>query len=303
MSFSSDTKNELCKLPLRTCCRRAECYGLFLLGKSFSPSSVVLSTENPMVARTAADTAARVTGAVMKIAGSGAGGGGACTVSAAGRGEAEKIFGSLGHTGREISLHINLANLENECCRSAFLRGAFLSCGTVADPSCEYHLEFAVPYMNLAKDLTALMRDILELDLQPRFSRRKSTYVVYVKGGERVADFLTFLGAPSASMKLTQIRMFKELRNQVNRQTNFETANIGKTASAAAQEVLAIEKIQRTCGLAALPEDLQKLAAVRLQNPELSLRELGLRLVPPLSRSGVYHRLERIIRYSETCRK
>lgn len=157
--------------------------------------------------------------------------------------------------------------------------------------------------MNLAKDLTALMRDILELDLQPRFSRRKSTYVVYVKGGERVADFLTFLGAPSASMKLTQIRMFKELRNQVNRQTNFETANIGKTASAAAQEVLAIEKIQRTCGLAALPEDLQKLAAVRLQNPELSLRELGLRLVPPLSRSGVYHRLERIIHYSETCGK
>lgn len=78
-----------------------------------------------MVARTAADTAARVTGAVMKIAGSGAGGGGACTVSAAGRGEAEKIFGSLGHTGREISLHINLANLENECCRSAFLRGLF----------------------------------------------------------------------------------------------------------------------------------------------------------------------------------
>ena len=221
------------------------------------------------------------------------------TVCAAGAGETRKVLDFLGHTGEEISLRINRGNLENECCPASFLRGAFLACGTVTDPEADYHLEFTVPYMNLAKDLIGLILDNLDLDLQPRLSHRRGSFVVYVKGGDRVADFLTFLGAPSAAMQLMQVHMLKELRNNVNRQTNFETANIGKTATAAAQEVLMIEKIRNSCGIGALPEELRALAELRRQNPELSLRELGQSLSPPLSRSGVHHRLQRIMEFEK----
>lgn len=305
MSFASDTKNELCRIEPQQCCRKAECYGLLLFGRSFSSAGVSLTTENLSTARRAAQFAAEVTGAIMdvsvleihkKVRAA------AYTVSATGPDQAETVLYALGHNGREISLHINLANLENACCRASFLRGAFLACGTVTAPEREYHLEFAIPYMNLAKDLFSLIRDVPELNLEPRISRRNGSFMVYIKGGANVADFLTLLGAPDAAMNLLQVRMLKEVRNNVNRQTNFETANLEKTASAAAQEVLAIRKIEKRQGLSALPDELRELAALRLQYPEMSLRELGQHLTPPLSRSGVHHRLERILAFAEKIR-
>ncbi len=300
MSFASETKRELCRISPKPCCKKAECYGLFLFGRSFTASSVQLKTENRAVAERAARFALEISGASMKISGShGKNGAAALTVSAESRSDSEKILGALGHTGTEISLRINLGNLENECCPAAFLRGAFLACGTAADPGREYHLEFSVPHRNLANDLIALIRDNLSLGIEPRVSRRGAEYVVYVKGTRHVADFLAYLGAQDAAMRILQVRMFKDLRNRVNRQTNFETANLGKTASAAAMEVLAIRKIQRTRGLSLLPEDLRKLAVLRLRHPELSLRELGACLTPPLSRSGVHHRMGRILKFAE----
>ena len=301
MSFASDTKNELCRIVPQRCCRKAECYGLLLFGRSFSPASVSLTTENLAAARLAAQFAAEVTGAIMDISAprTGKKGTAVCTVSAAGAEQAAKVLESFGHTGREISLRIGLGNLENDCCTASFLRGAFLACGTVTAPEREYRLEFAVPYMNLANDLAGCIRDVLELDPEPRVSRRKGAFVVYVKGCSRVADFLTFLGAPNAAMELLQVRMLKDLRNTVNRQTNFEAANIEKTASAAVPEVLAIEKIKRCGKLSSLPEELRELASLRLMYPEKSLRELGQQLSTPLSRSGVYHRLQRILDFAE----
>ena len=301
MSFSSETKNELCRVMPQRCCRKAECYGLLLFGRNFSPSAVSITTENLAAARLAAQLAAEVTGAIMEVSEPRAlkNDAAACTVSAAGPGQAAKVLACFGHTGREISLRVGLSNLENDCCPAAFLRGAFLACGSVTAPQSEYRIEFAVPFMNLANDLAGCIRDVLELDLEPRVARRKGAFVVYVKGGARVADFLTYLGAPNAAMELLQVRMLKDLRNTVNRQTNFETANLEKTASAAAQEVLAIEKIERRGKLSALPEELRELALLRLRYPEMSLRELGRQLSGPLSRSGVHHRLRRILEFAE----
>lgn len=302
MSFASDVKNEMCRIEPQQCCRKAECYGLLLCGRNFSAAGISLTTETHAVALRAAEFAAQTAAAVMDVTSvelHKKNSGHSYTVCAAGVDETKKVLAFLGHSGSEISLRINLGNLENECCRASFLRGAFLSCGTISDPGAEYRLEFSVPYMNLAKDLVGLIRDILELDLQPRMSRRRGSFVVYIKGGEKVPDFLAYLGAPSAAMNMMQVRMLKELRNNVNRQTNFETANLGKTAAAAAQEVLAIEKIRATCGIRALPEELRGLAALRYHNPEMSLRELGQSLSPPLSRSGVHHRLQRILEFGE----
>ncbi|HEX3039530.1 MAG TPA: DNA-binding protein WhiA [Caproiciproducens sp.] len=303
MSFSSDVKTELCKaVPRESCCLRAECYGLLLFGKSFSPSAVTLKTENNAAAHRAAQLTAEVTGAIVDLSAAiyrRKESKSAFTVSVNEKDQIKSVLSCFGHTGNEISLRINRANLENECCIAAFLRGAFLSCGTVTDPQKDYHLEFVVPFMNLAKDLSVLISETYELDIQPGFLNRKGSFVVYIKGSEHVADFLTFMGAGNAAMELMQAKMLKEVRNDVNRKTNFETANIDKTAQAAAAQIIAIEKIVSASGISRLPEELQEFAMLRLRNPEMSLRELGESLSEPLSRSGVNHRLQRIVEFAE----
>lgn len=298
MSFSYDAKSEMCRIgPEQSCCEKAECYGLLLCAKSFSPVSVSLVTEHPMVARRAAQLAAQITGAIVEVR---------TAVSYRRRSYAlivqeesqrRQVLSAFGHSGKEISLRVNLANLENECCKAAFLRGVFLSCGTVTDPNKDYHLELILPYMNLAKDIMTLLRE--GMDFHPALINRKGAFVVYIKGGDRIADLLAYLGAGGAAMELMQVRMLKEVRNNVNRKTNFETANIDKTVGASVRQVEAIRKIRDTVGLAALPEELQETAELRLKNPELSLRELGQLFQTPVSRSGVNHRLRRLMEEAE----
>jgi DNA-binding protein WhiA len=303
MSFASELKNELCKvMPQNSCCQKAECYGLLLFGKNFNMQTVSLKTENNAVAHLVAQLTAETTGAIVDISASVSRRKErkiAFTFQTVGEDQRKSVLTYFGHTGNEISLRINRANLENECCNSAFLRGAFLSCGTITDPQKDYHLEFVVPFMNLAKDLSAVIREAYELDLQPGFMNRKGSFVVYIKGSERVADLLAYMGAGNAAMELMQAKMLKEVRNNVNRKTNFETANIDKTAQAAAAQIVAIERILNTAGISALPEELQELAMLRFRNPEMSLRELGKALSEPLSRSGVNHRLQRIVELAE----
>lgn len=298
MSFALEIKNEIgAKIPQNSCCLKAECYGLFLFARQFSAASVSMVTESGAAARTAAQLAAQSAGVIADVSSgiSRRRESQVFTLTINGDDERQRLLHFFGHTGKEVSLRINRANLENECCAASFLRGAFLSCGTATDPQKEYHLEFVVPYMNLAKDLTALILDILEMDFHPGLVNRKGSYVVYLKGSERIADFLAYLGAGNAAMKLMQAKMLKEVRNNVNRKTNFETANIDKTVSASAGQVLAIEKIMNQIGIQELPEDLQELAMLRYRNPEMSLRELGEALSEPLSRSGINHRLKRIL--------
>lgn len=278
MSFASETKNELCKTQPQLCCQKAECYGLLLFGRSFSKNSVTLITESKAAARRAAQFTAQITGAATDMASSiihRKGTQSVFTVSVPGDNQIEAVLNKMGHTGREINLRINYGNIENDCCRSAFLRGAFLSCGTVTDPKKDYHLEFVVPHMNLAKDLSAFIRGIYELDLEPKLTSRKGAYVVYVKGSGHVSDLLAFMGAGNAVMEIIQAKMLKEVRNDVNRKINFETANLDKTVSAAARQKNAIEKIMKKTGVSALPEELREIAALRYSNPELSLRSLA----------------------------
>jgi cell division protein WhiA len=302
MSFASELKTELCKtMPQNSCCLKAECYGLLLFGRNFSKNAITITTENSGVAHRVAQLTAELSGAIVDVSTSihrRRVRSSAFAVAVTGSDQRDTVLSCFGHTGNEISLRVNRANLENECCASAFLRGAFLSCGTITDPRKEYHLEFVVPFMNLAKDLSAFLSEVYELNLQPGLLNRKGSFVVYIKGSEHVADLLTFIGAGNAAMELMQAKMLKEVRNNVNRKTNFETANIDKTVQASAAQVGAIEKILHSGGISALPEELQEIAMLRYRNPELSLRELGETLSEPLSRSGVNHRLQRIVEIS-----
>ena len=174
------------------------------------------------------------------------------------------------------------------------LRRLFLEKGTMTNPARDYHMEFACASLEEAQALCSFLAYLPELSVTPGVTKRKGQYVVYVKGSEQITDLLAFIGANKAAMEFMQVKMVKEVRNYVNRTTNFETANIGKTASAAAGQLEAIRKIQQVRGLASLPEELRELAELRLENPDVGIEELGKMMTPPLSKSGMNNRLRRI---------
>ena len=240
MSFAADTKNEMCKsVPQRSCCSKAECYGLLLFGRSFSRASVCMVTENAAVAHRVAQLAAQVAGVIVDLRSSISRrkeNRNTFSVTVEGDDQRNLLLHTFGHEAGEINLRIHRKNIVCPECLASFLRGAFLCCGTVTDPNKEYHLEFVVPYSNLAKDLLVALQMCGVERLQPGLTNRKGSFVVYSKGMEQVTDLLTYLGAPAAAMELMQVKMLKEVRNQINRRTNFETANLDKTASAAARQ-------------------------------------------------------------------
>lgn len=293
MSFSSDVKTELAELrEERACCRTAEAYGMAEFGHAFSSFGVSLQTENETVARLYAELLGESGQASLTITE----GKGLCTAAAAGPDDRLRILSRFGHAPTDVGVRLNRANLECDQCPAAFVRGAFLSCGTVTNPEADYHLEFSVPYLNLSRDLTTLLG---ELGLSAKQARRGGSYVVYFKESESIEDCLTLMGATAAALELMSVKMIKDIRNKANRVTNCESANIDKTVAAAAKQNEAVRKIERTVGLEALPEELQELARLRLENPDLSLRELGETLDRPLTRSGVNHRLRRILEFAE----
>lgn len=299
MSFTSQIKSELCKIELKKpCCLHAECYGAWLFSKCFNIKENAFTTENAPVARrmlelaaAGAGVSAQLTYAVSRRKQP------AYRVSLPEEQERERLLREFGHSGLEPSLRINRAVLEDSCCQTAFLRGAFLVCGNATDPNKGYHLEFAAPYKNLAGDLYTLLGEAETFRINPSLVRRPGGYGVYLKDSGQIEDLLTFLGATGASMELMQVRMYKEVKNNINRKTNFETANMDKTYSAAARQIAAIAAISDSRGLDSLPENLRELAELRLSEPELTLRQLGERL--GISRSGVNHRLQKLLELGE----
>lgn len=299
MSFALRIKTELSGTePRNFCCLRAECYGMWLFSKCFTLKESCFVTECAPAARLMLELAAvgagispQLTYAVSRRSRP------AYKVTVQEEQDRIQLLESFGHTGREPSLRINRAVLEADCCQEAFLRGAFLACGVATDPNKAYHLEFAVPYKNLAHDLCTLLEEIPAFSVMPAVVRRQGVYGIYMKDSSQIENLLIYLGASKASMELMQVKMYKEVKNDINRKTNFETANMDKTYSASARQIAAIAAINDDQGLDALPENLQELARLRLSDPELTLRELSVKL--GISRSGVNHRLQKLLEMGE----
>ncbi|MCI8554422.1 MAG: DNA-binding protein WhiA [Clostridiales bacterium] len=297
MSFSSQIKNELALASAdRPCCRGAQLYGMLEMGHSFSGAAVSLQTEYEAGARRYASLLCQVCGIGEPPVQLPAKAGGFYTVALAAAADRARVLERFGHTPEELTLRLNRANLECEECAAHYLRGAFLVCGAAAAPSAGYHLEFSVPHYPLSRDLLALLR---ELDFNARLVRRKGSPVVYFKESGQIEDCLTLMGAVTSSLDLMNVKIIKHVRNRANRLTNCESANIDKTVSASAVQIEAIRRLEARGGLLSLPDELKELALLRLDNPELSLRELGELLEPPLSRSGVNHRLHRLMELAE----
>ena len=293
MSFSYDTKNELCKLPVqKLCCARAEAYGILLYCNTFSSTEVRIITENPQLAARLPKLFQRAFGlrfdrqpeqdAPGKL-----------VFQITERKKLDHIINVLGYDPRQnLVLHINFGMIEEECCRASFLRGVFFAGGSITDPLKRYHLELTTSHLQASRELDVLLR---ECGYPPKSVARNGSFVTYFKQSDQIEDFLTHIGAPVAAMNIMTAKMEKDLRNSVNRRLNCDSANLDKAVEAAQEQLEAIRKLEASKRLEQLPEKLRQTAALRTENPELTLSELAGEFDPPVTKSCLNHRLRKLV--------
>ena len=301
MSFSSDTKKELCKFNFKKQkFKEVEMYGMLLFCKNFTEDTIVFVTRKAYIKDLIVELIVDITGTIIDVKTKLSNKKGQSNFSIEMKDKEDinklriKLNENFNLEGDAITCNLNIINN-----MSHFLRGTFISCGTISNPNKDYRVEFTVHDKKLADFLIYIISNIKEFKFKPSFTYRRGQYVVYIKESESVADFLVYIGANIASMELMQVKMLKEVRNYVNRTTNFQTANISKTASASAIQIKSIEFIKEKKGLEFLQEPLREIAIIRLENPYMSLKEIGDLFPKPLSRSTVDYRLKKIIEISK----
>jgi len=190
-----------------------------------------------------------------------------------------------------LEMKMNRMIVKKTCCKRAYLKAAFMTSGSVNGPDKEYHLEFVAPNERFASEVAGLLRSF---NLAPKLAARKSKYIVYFKESEQIAEVINIFGAHKALLEFENNRAGKELGNLINRTANCEAANADKSISAAVKQIECIRLIDEKIGIKTLPAQLEECARLRLEFPELNLAELGEKLSPPISKSGVNHRLRKI---------
>lgn len=309
MSFSVKTKNELARLTSnKKCCQAAELSalirmdGLLYLGEK--DSTLRIFTENAAIARkivtllknrfnlsTELEVQKKPRLKKNNI----------YMITVPSQDDLVKALFELGLTTANGSHAMGIKEelVKRECCRRAYLRGVFLGAGSVNNPEGTYHLEVITNNQKYAQALSMLLN---KYDLASKVSTRKNWYVIYLKESEHIIELLTLMGAHSALLDFENVRIMKGMRNQVNRLVNCETANLNKTVDAAVRHVENINLIQSTMGLEGLPQALREISEIRLQYPDLSLKELGEMLAPPVTKSGVNHRMRKLERLADKIR-
>ena len=298
MSYSYNTKAELCRLtPENTCCAVAECYGMLLYGNTFSVREIRIVTGNKVLGKRIVDLflAAFKTSFDM-MPDEDESGKQAYTITNSSK--ISRIFETYGFTKENLlAHHVNLGVLEDECCSRSFIRGAFLTGGAVTDPAKSYHLEIVTDHFNVSRQTYSLL---LELGFSPKETSRSGNYIIYFKQSSAIEDFLTFIGAPIHAMEIMSAKIEKDVRNTVNRKVNCDTANVSKTVDAAAVHIEAIEKIKAAGVFETLPDKLRQTAELRVENQELSIKELAEISKPPVTKSCMNHRMRKIVEISLT---
>ena len=300
MSFATNLKDELCKyVPEQESAIHALLYGFLLFSHKFSSDEISFAVVHEPTARLFAEALATHCGISAKITFRERARGTLYKVSIEKASERKKVLDAFYHAPKEPTLRINRANIENEEDVPFFLRGAYLVCGSLTDPNKEYHLEFDVSYMNLCKDLSTLIGEVLS---QPKSTIRRGAYIVYYKESENIEDMITYIGAMMSSLEMMNIKIEKDIKNRVNRRMNCDSANMDKTLNASFQQVEDIKYIFEKKDKTFLSDELRQVAELRLENPEMSLRELCESVEPPLSRSGINHRLKKISEIANSLR-
>lgn len=292
MSFSSEVKAELCRTALsRRCCAQAEAYGVLLYCNQFTASQVRISTESTAFAARLPALFHRAfqlsfdrtpeEGAAKRI------------FSITEPDKLSALWSAFGHEpAGTLAHHINFAVLEEEHCRLAFFRGAFLAGGSVTDPAKRYHLELATSHYSVSREMSALL---LDAGFSPKETTRKANYVTYFKQSEAIEDFLTALGAPLAAMQIMNAKAERSLLGSINRKVNCDAANLDKTVEAAQEQIEAIGRLEARGALEALPDKLRQTARLRVEYPELTLSQLAELCDPPVTKSCLNHRLRKLM--------
>jgi len=310
MSFSVDTKNELARIMApKPCCQLAELAALIKMDGLIQISgqhrlTLQMITESASVARKIITYLKNLFGVhtdILMTKKSRLKKNNVYLVRISPQPEMAGVMESIGLVDGQGQFrdHIKPEIIKKDCCRRAYLRGVFLGGGSVSNPEGDYHLEMLVSDENFSRVLCELMG---RYDLPARINRRKNWDVVYLKGSEEIIKLLNLMGAHNALLNFENVRIYKDMRNQVNRLVNCETANLNKTVDASVKQVEDIKLVDRVLGLSKLPDNLRATAELRLNYPDASLKELGEMLKPPIGKSGVNHRIRRIQRIAEKIR-
>ena len=298
VSFSSAAKTEICRLmPKKQCCAIAQCFGILLFCNSFQHDGIRIITENrefaqmlPKLFRKAFSLDFDIQPELETP--------GKLVFQILDREKIAQIMHVYGFDADStVVLHINLPVVEEDCCRVAFLRGAFLSGGSVTDPEKSYHMEINTTHQSVAREAHTLMQEILSV--YPKSAKRGGGHVLYFKQSELISDLLTYLGAPVAAMGIMEARLEKELNNKINRRCNCDDANISKVVEAAQEHLNAIRLLREQGRLEHLPAKLHQAALARESNPAASLTELAAMMSPPITKPAMNHRLKKLVQMSK----
>jgi DNA-binding protein WhiA len=303
MSFSSKTKNELSRIKFDDkCCQRSELSALIRVSGSiqlmgFKKVNLQITTENAAVARHIFTLFKKTFNIHAEV-----------HVKKNKNLKKSNSYFIFFENAMELLSTLEIIKKKNgileinedvpefvkkkECCKRAYLRGIFIGGGSISDPEKAYHLELNLHSEKFCSMLKAFIED--NYRIFPKEIIRKNNYVLYFKEGDQISDFLNIIGAHGTLLNFENIRVVKQMRNNVNRIVNCETANLNKTVDAAIRQVKAIEIIRDTVGFESLPENLRTLAELRIENKDASLKELGEMLDPPIGKSGVNHRLRKL---------
>jgi DNA-binding protein WhiA len=312
LSFSVSTKNELARVyPEKACCKMAELSALVRMDGTVTLSAnqklgFFVVTENPGAARKIyrlmkdlfnQDIAIMVQrkNKLKKNM--------LYCIQAEQSPQATHVLTNLGILNDKHQITPGIARhlVKTQCCRRSYLRGAFLGAGSINRPEASYHLEIITPHLKQAQAIAALINRFQ--GMQAKIIMRKQWHVVYLKDSEQIVNFLNIAGAHQALMEFENVRILKDMRNQVHRRVNCETANLNKTVDASMRQVQNIYLIQSTHNLDSLSPALIELAELRMQNPDLSLKELGEMMNPPVSKSGINHRMRKLDALADEIRR
>ena len=294
VSFSASTKAEICRaFPQKKCCALAQCFGVLLFCNSFGADGIRIITESREFAQSLPKLFKRAFSVTFDHQ---------PDENAQGKmnfriTDPEKIAHIMHAYGFDpkdtLALHINLPIVEDDCCKSSFLRGAFLAGGSVTDPEKAYHMELTTTHQSVAREAYALMREVL--NFEPKTAKRGGGQVLYLKQSDLISDGLAYLGAPVAAMGIIEARLEKELKNNVNRRCNCDDANTSKVVEAAQEQLTALRILREKGVLEQLPPKLLQAAKAREENPEASLMELAAMMEPPITKPAMNHRLKKLV--------
>ena len=294
-SFGQAVKGEIAQVTSGPCCRRVQLYALLLTAGRLEPGALTLRTESDAV-RAYAETALQdCFGVRPQCRSAEKGDGHIHTLRVCDPDAVQEIYAAYQLDPRAPALRVNGHLTARDCCKTAFLRGMFLGCGTVPDPGKGYGLEFDCKRYHLARDMGLILA---ELGYPPKTGRRGGGYVVYYRESGAIEDLLGMMGATRSVFKLMDVKIEKEIRNNVNRISNCEVANLEKSVEAADSQMKAIVKLEASGLLERISPQLRTTARLRLENPEASLSELAGLHSPPLTKSGLNHRLQKLISYA-----